>query len=157
LHTRVSEELDEALQEAARRLRVPVSNLVRNVLEDVFDAVEAVTENVGDLVEDVVEEAHDFGRRFERRWRRRAESVREQFVDVPPARPEPPAPPAPPEPAREFADVSAWQPVVLNSARSCAGCGRAMRRGDPAYLGLGAPSGSQPVICEPCLEREGDG
>jgi hypothetical protein len=157
LHTRVSEELDEALQDAARRLRVPVSNLVRNVLEDVFDAVEAVTENVGELVEDVVEEAHDFGRRFERRWRRRAESVREQFVDVPPERREPPAAPAPAQPPREFADVSAWQPVVLNAARSCAGCGRAMRRGDPAYLGLGAPGGSQPVICEPCLEREGDG
>jgi len=31
-----------------------------------------------------------------------------------------------------------------------------MRRGDPAYLGLGAASGGQPVICEPCLEREGD-
>jgi predicted transcriptional regulator len=60
LHTRVSDELDEALQDAARRLRVPVSNLVRNVLEDVFDVVEAVTENVGELVEDVVEEAQDF-------------------------------------------------------------------------------------------------
>jgi len=81
--------------------------------------------------------------------------VREQFVDAPPARPEPP-PPAPAQPPREFAEVSAWQPVVLNGARSCAGCGRAMRRGDPAYLGLGAASGGQPVICEPCLEREGD-
>src|SRR5262245_51667348 len=80
LHTRVSDELDEALQDAARRLRVPVSNLVRNVLEDVFDVVEAVTENMGELVEDVVEEAQDFGRRFEHRWRRRAEAARERVV-----------------------------------------------------------------------------
>ena len=102
LHTRVSEELDEALQDAARRLRLPVSNLVRNVLEDVFDAVEAVTENVGELVEDVVEEAQDFGRRFERRWRSRSDRARERIVEMerdraPEPRP-PSAPSAPPEP-----------------------------------------------------------
>ena len=160
LHTRVSDELDEALQDAARRLRVPVSNLVRNVLEDVFDVVEAVTENVGELVEDVVEEATDFGRRFENRWRRRTEAARERVVDVPPerpARPPEPARPEPPraeEPLREFPDVSAWQPVVLNAPKTCSGCGRAMRRGDAAYLGLGVPSGAGPVICEPCLDRD---
>ena len=165
MHTRVSDELDEALQDAARRLRVPVSNLVRNVLEDVFDVVEAVTENVGELVEDVVEEAQDFGRRFEHRWRRRAEAARERVVDVPPEGPRPPEPPRPadpprgeargePEPLREFPDVSAWQPVVLNAAKTCGGCGRAMRRGDAAYLGLGVPGGAGPVICEPCLDRD---
>ena len=152
MHTRVSDELDEALQDAARRLRVPVSNLVRNVLEDVFDVVEAVTENVGELVEDVVEEAQDFGRRFESRWRRRTEAARERVVDVPP---EPPRPEArSEEPLREFPDVSAWQPVVLNAAKTCSGCGRAMRRGDAAYLGLGVPGGAGPVICEPCLGRD---
>ena len=158
LHTRVSDELDEALQDAARRLRLPVSNLVRNVLEDVFDVVEAVTENVGELVEDVVEEATDFGRRFENRWRRRTEAARERVVDVPPERPaRPPEPPRSeaPEPLREFPDVSAWQPVVLNAAKTCSGCGRAMRRGDAAYLGLGVSSGAGPVICEPCLDRDG--
>jgi hypothetical protein len=164
LHTRVSDELDEALQDAARRLRVPVSNLVRNVLEDVFDVVEAVTENVGEPVEDVVEEATDFGRRFENRWRRRAEAVREQVVDAPPERAERPRPPEPPRseppradpPVREFPDVTAWQPVVLNAAKTCSGCGRAMRRGDAAYLGLGVPGGAGPVICEPCLDHASD-
>jgi hypothetical protein len=156
LHTRVSDELDDALQDAARRLRVPVSNLVRNVLEDVFDAVEAVTENVGDLVEDVVEEAQDLGRRFERRWRHRTESARERIVEM-----EREPVPTPPEPAaretpREFADVTAWQPVVLNAARDCAACGRQMRKGDPGYLGMGVASGAAPIICEPCLEREGE-
>src|SRR5262249_62114204 len=82
LHTRVSEELDEALQDAARRLRVPVSNLVRNVLEDVFDAVEAVSANVGELVEDVVEEAQDFGRRFERHRGRRTYCARERSGEI---------------------------------------------------------------------------
>ncbi|MFI5314955.1 MAG: ribbon-helix-helix domain-containing protein [Myxococcota bacterium] len=155
MHTRVSDELDEALQDAARRLRVPVSNLVRNVLEDVFDAVEAVTENVGELVEGVVEEAQDFGRRFERRWQRRAESARERIVEMErePAPPRPPAPGVPPAPP-EFADVSAWQPVVLNGLRECAACGCQMRRGDPAYLGMGVTSGPPPILCETCLDRE---
>ena len=40
LHTRVSEDLDEAIRDAADELRVPVSNLVRNVLEDIFEVVE---------------------------------------------------------------------------------------------------------------------
>jgi len=159
LHTRVSEELDAALQDAARRLRVPVSNLVRNVLEDVFDAVEAVTENVGDLVGDVVEEAQDFGRRFERRWRERTERARERVVEMEreprsERRPEPPPAPESHSRTHEFAEVSAWQPVVLNGPRSCAGCGRSMRRGDPAYLGMGT-SGAPPILCEPCLDREG--
>jgi hypothetical protein len=167
----VSEELDEALQDAARRLRVPVSNLVRNVLEDVFDVVEAVTENVGDLVEDVVEEAQDFGRRFERRWSRRADGARERIVEMEreprwesrrerpaePVRPAEPAPAAVPETPPEFAEVTAWQPVVLNGARECAACGRAMRKGDPAYLGMGVTAGAPPILCEPCLDREGEG
>jgi hypothetical protein len=135
--------------------------LVRNVLEDVFDAVEAVTENMGDLVGDVVEEAQDFGRRFERRWRQRTEGARERFVEMerePGAekRPEPPAPSAPqtPERPREFAEVSAWQPVVLNAARTCAGCGRGMRRGDPAYLGMGVHGVARRRFCAgPCLDR----
>ena len=159
MHTRVSDELDEALQDAARRLRVPVSNLVRNVLEDVFDVVEAVTENVGELVEDVVEEAQDFGRRFERHWRRRTEGARERIVEMereprPERQPEPPPAPRPPEPAPTFSEVTAWQPVVLNGARTCAGCGRGMRRGDPAYMGMGV-TGAPPLICEPCLDPEG--
>ena len=160
MHTRVSDELDEALQDAARRLRVPVSNLVRNVLEDVFDVVEAVTENVGELVEDVVEEATDFGRRFENRWRRRTEAARERVVDVPPERPA--RPPEPPEPPRAERRAAARVPRRLRLA-----AGRAERRED--VLGLrprdaprrrrpiwawAFPPGAGPVICEPCLDRD---
>jgi hypothetical protein len=165
LHTRISDDLDEALQDAARRLRVPVSNLVRNVLEDVFDVVEAVTENVGGFVEDVVEEAQDLGRRWEGRWRERtAEARSRQFAEDRAARPQRPAPaarpaepaPAPePEPAHanaEFPDVAAWQPLVMNGVQSCAGCGREMRRGDAAYLAVGGDRPGPTFLCEPCLD-----
>jgi hypothetical protein len=142
LHTRISDDLDEALQDAARRLRVPVSNLVRNVLEDVFDVVEAVTENVGGFVEDVVEEAQDLGRRWEGRFR-------ERTAEAPPAPPKPPAA----EPVRnEFPDVAAWQPLVMNTVHECAGCGRSMRRGDNAYLAVGGARPGPTFLCEPCLD-----
>ncbi len=154
MHTRISDDLDEALQDAARRLRVPVSNLVRNVLEDVFDVVEAVTENVGGFVEDVVEEAQHLGRRWEGRFRERTAEARARRVEV--ERDEaPPAPAAPPtpEPARsEFPDVAAWQPLVMNTVHDCAGCGRSMRRGDNAYLAVGGTRTGPTFLCEPCLD-----
>jgi hypothetical protein len=165
LHTRISEDLDEALQDAARRLRVPVSNLVRNVLEDVFDVVEAVSENVGGFVEDVVEEAQILGRRWEGRWRERTADARARRVaedrDMPPRGPRPAAPAAPAESAQaahpahasaEFPDVAAWQPLVMNGAQSCAGCGREMRRGDAAYLAVGGARPGPTFLCEPCLD-----
>lgn len=149
LHTRISEDLDEALQDAARRLRVPVSNLVRNVLEDVFDVVEAVTENVGDFVEDVVEEAQHLGRRWEGRFRERKAEARARRVET--DRDEERAP-APPSAAREFPDVAAWQPLVLNTAQECAGCGRQMRRGDDAYLAVGGTRPGPLFLCQTCLQ-----
>ncbi|MEX2208474.1 MAG: ribbon-helix-helix domain-containing protein [Myxococcota bacterium] len=158
MHTRISDDLDEALQDAARRLRVPVSNLVRNVLEDVFDVVEAVTENVGGFVEDVVEEATDLGRRWEGRFRERTAEARARRVEVdrddtPPA---PAKPPAPEPVARaEFPDVAAWQPLVMNTVHECAGCGRSMRRGDNAYLAVGGLRPGPTFLCEPCLDGLG--
>ena len=159
LHTRISDDLDEALQDAARRLRVPVSNLVRNVLEDVFDVVEAVTENVGGFVEDVVEEAQDLGRRWEGRFRERTAEARARrfhherererdHVHAPPPPPEPAT-----EPARnEFPDVAAWQPLVMNTVHDCGGCGRTLRRGDDAFLAVGGSRPGPTFLCETCLD-----
>ena len=167
MHTRISDDLDEALQDAARRLRVPVSNLVRNVLEDVFDVVEAVTENMGGFVEDVVEEAQSLGRRWEGRWRERTADARAKQVAFDreertrrpaPAEPPPAAPAAPAagtdaaHASPEFPDVAAWQPLVMNAAQSCAGCGREMRRGDAAYLAVGGVRPGPTFLCEPCLD-----
>jgi hypothetical protein len=45
LHTRISENLEEALKREARRRRLPVSLLVRNVLEGALDLVEDIVES----------------------------------------------------------------------------------------------------------------
>jgi hypothetical protein len=44
LHTRISEDLEDALKREARRRRLPVSLLVRNVLEGALDLVEDIVE-----------------------------------------------------------------------------------------------------------------
>lgn len=44
LHTRISEDLEEALKREARRRRSPVSLVVRNVLEGALDLVEGIVE-----------------------------------------------------------------------------------------------------------------
>lgn len=145
MHTRISDDLDEALQDAARRLRVPVSNLVRNVLEDVFD---------------VVEEAQEIGRRWEGRFGRRAVRRAREAYGPRAERREPPAP-EPPEAAPaaereraqcEFPDVAAWQPLIVNSVQDCAGCGRRILRGDAAYLAVGGSRPGPAFLCQPCLD-----
>lgn len=44
LHTRISEDLEEALKREAHRRRSPVSLVVRNVLEGALDLVEGIVE-----------------------------------------------------------------------------------------------------------------
>lgn len=65
IQTRVGDELDETLREAAKRERVSVSQLIRNVLEDTFD-----------LVDNVVSEATHLGRTVKRDAQRIAASAR---------------------------------------------------------------------------------
>lgn len=55
LHTRISEDLEEALKREARRRRSPVSLVVRNALESALD-----------LVEDIVEDSLQIARRSQR-------------------------------------------------------------------------------------------
>jgi len=45
LHTRISEHLEDALKQEARRRRLPVSMLVRDVLEGALDLVENIVES----------------------------------------------------------------------------------------------------------------
>ena len=59
------------------------------------------------------------------------------------------------EPSRdlpEFPDVLGWQPLVLNQPQECAGCGRAMGKGDRASLGLSSEGRPSAYLCELCVE-----
>lgn len=139
LHTRVSEDLDDALKRAAEELRVPVSNLVRNVLEDVFDVVEKVTDNVGDFLGDLGDRqgrrAGRRGERWARRLRRHGLRVYGELADDEPDAAAAPAPAA--EPAqvrRDFPDVVGWQPLILNGPQRCGDCAREVEKSSRAFV-----------------------
>lgn len=154
LHTRVSEDLDEAIRRAAEELRVPVSNLVRNVLEDVFDAVEKVTDNVGDFLGDLGDrERRKAGRRGER-WARRLQRhglrVYANLADDEPGVAAQAA--EPPAARRDFPDVVGWQPLILNGPQRCADCSREVEKGGRAFVGLTARGLSEHYLCAPCMQ-----
>ncbi len=152
LHTRISERLDETLRHAADDLRVPVSNLVRNVLEDAFLVMETVAENVGELVDDMIDEAGRVRGQWKRRatrqpgfrhwswvggaWSQAQEVPREEAEKAP----------------SDFPDVVGWQPLILNGAQTCADCGRELRRGDRAFVGMTASGPSPTWLCRACLQ-----
>lgn len=173
LHTRVSEQLSDDIRRLAEDLRVPTSNLVRNVLEEVFTVVESVSEDVGDLLEDVLEEAvgarERIRRRADGRQRRshhRHHGSRESWSDVAEA-----------EIARDeaaetgagretrssasrdhrptFPDVIGWQPLVMNHSQDCADCGRRIRSGARAFVGLTDKGISRTTLCRSCLQDRG--
>jgi hypothetical protein len=106
IQTRVDEELDETLREAAKRERVTVSQLIRNVLEDTFD-----------LVDNVVSEATHLGRTVKRDAQRIAASARGAARS-------------------ERAAVDAWQDVVLARDAICAECSKKLPAGETAQAGL---------------------
>jgi len=140
-----------------------VSNLVRNVLEDVFDVVESVTGNVGDLVDDIVGEVQPHRRdRIRRRTRRAREDRRQrsaaaqEFEDRPeeddPEEPEVASTRDEPELERkEFPDVIAWQPLILNGEQSCSDCERTMSRGDRSFIGMVSSGLSGVYLCSRCM------
>jgi hypothetical protein len=144
LHTRISQQLAEDIRRVADDLRVPVSNLVRNVLEEAFSVVETVSQNVGDLLEDILDEAEEARDRYRSRG--------ERWDDEPPAAPSPPPDEAAPA-RREFPEVLAWQPVLLNRDAACADCGAPIARGARAAVGVGAQGGPTAlVLCLACTD-----
>jgi hypothetical protein len=173
LHTRVSEQLSDDIRQLAEDLRVPVSNLVRNVLEEVFAVVENVSDDVGEFFEEVVDEADGIRERVRtkqratrsrertaRRSRRRGRNAgpedvedelaadeRAESKERTSARAEASAPPSPPT---HDEDVLGWQPIVLNRACDCAGCGHSLLRGQDALLAVTSNGQLGKVVCPGC-------
>ena len=107
LHTRVPAVLERELKRFADNLRVPVSNLVRTILEDALEVADAATENVEERLKKA---AHQL--EVER------EKLKKKVLPDP------------------LADVFAFQDVTLALAAQCVKCGRDLRPGEKAHLGL---------------------
>ncbi len=107
LHTRVPAVLERELKRFADNLRVPVSNLVRTILEDALSVADAATENVEERLKRA---AHQL--EVER------EKLKKKVLPDP------------------LADVFAFQDVTLAQPAQCIKCGRDLRAGEKAHLGL---------------------
>jgi NMD protein affecting ribosome stability and mRNA decay len=123
IQTRVDEDLDEVLRDAAKKQRLTVSQLIRNVLEDTFQ-----------LVEDVVVDAQTIGAVVKRDALRVAAAARGEARDP-------------------LEGVDAWQEVVLGRDQTCARCRKPLARGESALMGVTAdPTQPRPWLCPACGE-----
>ena len=139
IQTRVPQELESSLKEAARRERVPVSQLIRNVLADSFDLVENVVSDSTRLVENVTRDARQIAES--------AAGSRRGEQPLVPAREGGTA-------ARALLDaVDAWQDVIVNKPGHCVQCGGELKRGKRAFRGLTTdPAGPVVWLCPECIE-----
>ncbi len=53
---------------------------------------------------------------------------------------------------RDFANVIAWERIVLNRSLPCGGCGRDIAAGSVATLALAAPGEDRVILCGKCRE-----
>jgi len=130
LHTRVPAVLERELKRFAENLRIPVSNLVRAILEDAVGAADAASESVEGRLKRAAEQLE-----------KEREKLKKRVLPDP------------------FAQVYAFQPVTLAQPASCARCGKELRRGEKAQLGLTEVPPASPAdrlfVCEPCLQGQG--
>ena len=128
LHTRVPAVLERELKRFAENLRVPVSNLVRTILEDALSVADAATENVEERLKKA---AHQL--EVER------EKLKKKVMPDP------------------LSEVFAFQDVMLAQPAQCVKCGRDLKAGEKAHLGLtdGPPRGGARRIfaCDACIPK----
>jgi hypothetical protein len=159
VQTRVPRDLETRLKQEARQRRVSVSQFIRNVLEDTFSLVDGVLENV----DDIVTESREFASQVRRDAARVAQRARRVSTGTRPPQPEPEETPSPaesgasqdsaPAPESDLSHVHAWNPVILNRAARCSGCGGRMGRGERGYLGLSEEADRPAVwLCPDCVE-----
>jgi hypothetical protein len=128
LHTRVPAVLERELKRFADNLRIPVSNLVRTILEDALDVADAATESVEERLKKAAQQLEHERVRFKKR-----------------VMPDP------------LADVFAFQDVTLAQPAQCVKCGKELRPGEKAHLGLTdgprRPSAPRIFACDACIPK----
>jgi hypothetical protein len=181
IQTRVPQNLENTLKDEARKRRLSVSHLIRNVLEDTFNLVDNVVTEVDRVVADSMGMAQTLKRDAQRlaATARGQTAHRSSVTAVPAAEAEaasgatentgstevPSAVPtpdlaedaaissAPPEGLGEgpLAAVFGFQELVLNQNAQCAACGRAIVRGQHAFLGMTDRPGPRIWACQSCV------
>lgn len=123
LHTRVPAVLDAELKRLAKNLRTPVSNVVRVILEDALRMADKATGQVEDRLRKAATVVHD-----------ERVQIQERIKSLDP-----------------LEDAIGFQPLVVAQPTACAGCARAIARGESAFLGLTADPTKRLIACNQCV------
>lgn len=141
IQTRVPQDLEATLKDAADQNRVSVSQLIRNVLEDTFNLVDNIVADSASLVDTVRRDAQRIAASASAR-RNTAGSGRQTTDTDAPATP------------TALDEVDAWQDVIVNRPGRCAQCDTPLVRGQHAFRGLSSKAGAAPVwLCAACIEK----
>lgn len=125
LHTRIPAVLEAELKQAAKALRVPVSNLVRTILEDAIAVADRATGQVEERLS-----------RAARTVSSERERIRTKFE-----KPDP------------LAHVVAFQSVVVAAPAHCQKCDQALEPGDDAALAILDTPGPNLFVCSECMPK----
>ena len=133
----VGDILDEVLTEADRATKkvhefrtrhADKEDQLRETMEQASEQVGRAADRFADAVERMAERSRD------RAARRAAQEEAEEAARGPAPRASRPEP----SPRPDFAEVVAWQPVVLNTPQRCAATGEEIPAGTEAYMGIGS-------------------
>lgn len=159
LHTRVPAVLERELKRMATALRVPVSNVVRTILSDAVDTIDSMGAAAEGELRGVRARLRQRlapgGAAFDHGAEYGAEHGVERGASESPEVEEERGRSAAP-----LAGIVGYQPLLLARQEGCSLCGRTMRAGEQAYLGIRERLGGARVLLDPgCLPTSvaGDG
>lgn len=131
IQTRVPQDLEDTLKDAAEKKRMTVSHLIRYVLEDTFNLVDGIVSDSSALVENVARDA-----------KKLAATARGDIPSDGAINPS------------ALDDVDAWQDVIVNKPSACAQCQTELKRGKKAFRGLSNQENKQAIwLCSACIEK----
>lgn len=142
LHTRVPEELEDALQKKAVAMRIPVSNLIRNILEDAFQFVENVVADGFSITDTIRKDAISI-----------AETTKTGFSALKqPRKAKEKTSPDKKKLDSVLSQVYGWQEIVLNKNGACFVCVKDIKKGSKTMLSAGGVT-PQIFLCRRCFSK----
>lgn len=130
IQTRVPQELEDTLKDAAEKKRMTVSHFIRHVLEDTVNLVDGIVQDGSALVENASRDA-----------KRLAATARGELLEDESNK-------------KDLLDkVEAWQDVIVNKPGRCLECDKELKRGQKAFRGLGGKTEMVVWLCPPCIEN----
>lgn len=129
IQTRVPQDLEDTLKDAAERKRMTVSHFIRYVLEDTFSLVDGIVQDSSTLMENVSRDAKKLAATA-RGEALEDEEVKKALLDT----------------------VDAWQDVIVNKPSTCLQCDVELKRGKKAFRGIGGKGEGAVWLCAECIE-----